>query len=89
MSELEPYNVLINELISPNVTEERFLNIKNKLLQIVFDFKDISEFDSLVEWNNSVNQRVISNRENLEIPGNIGKVVAISGIIRRLSLKNS
>ena len=51
MSTIEHYNILINELTSPNVNTQRMLDIRNEILQDIFNFKDAKVFDSLVRWD--------------------------------------
>lgn len=89
MSNLEHCNKLINELTSFDVTEQRMLEIRNELLQIIFDFKDASVFDELVEWNYHVKTRIEDNKINLNRPGNSQGVNQLAVLTRQLFLRNN
>ena len=88
MSTIEHYNILINELTSPNVNAQRMLDIRNETLQDIFNFRDAKVFDSLVRWDYYVQSRIYHNKTNLEIPGNVQEVTSILILIQQLLIEN-
>ncbi|MEZ4853831.1 hypothetical protein [Flavobacterium sp.] len=85
MSKLKHEENLGVELLSHDITEKRFLEIRNELLQIVFNYKNANVFDSLILWNNFLKVRLEDNKINIERPGNQEGVTAILSVIRQLS----